>query len=106
MNEYANLSESAIRFAKANEGMYKAKPKIKKSKIDITKEKATRERPQTKLNLSKKLCELHIDKPRKDIITILVNTLSLNHATATVYACLCNKMLKSENSDNKSTTCL
>lgn len=98
MNEYADLSESAARFAKANTGMYIEKSKIKKTKIDVTKEKAIRERPQTKLNLSKKLCELHINEPRKTVISILMDKLDLSYTTASVYACICNKMIKSENS--------
>ena len=94
-----NLSESALRFAKANTGMYIAKPKIKQTKqmkLDVIKDKAIKERPTTKLNQSKILCKLHKDESRKQVISMLVDKLGLSYATASVYACICNKMIKSE----------
>lgn len=91
-----NLSESAIRFAKANAGIHFNQPKTVKTLSEVTKEKATRERPLTKLNQSKILCEEFKEEPRKIMIEILMDRLSLSYATASVYACNCSKMQKTD----------
>ena len=90
-----NLSASALRFAKANAGIYFEEPKQIKTKTDMTKEKATRERPLTKLNQSKILCEEFKHETRRIMIEILMDRLQLSYATASVYACTCAKLQNS-----------
>ncbi len=91
-----NLTISAQRFAKANAGIYFDEPKAIKTKIDTTKEKATRDRPLTKLNQSKILCAEFKHEPRKIMIEILMDKLQLSYATASVYACTCAKLQNSD----------
>ena len=91
-----NLSDSAIRFAKANANIMLENPKRIKTKIDITKDKATRDRPLTKLNQSKILCAEFKHEPRRVMIEILMDKLHLSYATASVYACTCAKLQNSD----------
>lgn len=91
------LSPSALRFAKANSGMIQFDaPKQIRTKIELTKERTTRDRPPSKLMLAKTLCERYKTEPRKTIIQILMDELTIPIGTATVYACTCLKALNSK----------
>lgn len=86
-----HLSALAIRFEKANAGMLTKNNIIKQNKLENTREKATRQRPETKASRAKQIFLEHKDKHRSEIIDILMTHLNINYNTASVYACNCNK---------------
>jgi hypothetical protein len=85
------LSALALRFEKANNGMLIKNVIIKQNKLESTREKATRTRPETKASKAKHIFLEHKDRHRSEIVHILMNQLNINYNTASVYACNCNK---------------